>query len=280
MLTQLDGRAYRAWLPPPLTDAAAQFKGFDRSFSPPPRATGDERETHGLLIDCIDAVRFREWENQGPVTDATAIAQAIDLLSGRGLQARQFIEANKLVTQTNAPLRTGPAWMDASHPADSWYVAPPGPRVPGLMTELLGFVRGASIHPILATFVASLRLLHIHPFKDGNGRTARCFAVARLRTSGYLGHWTASAIQTLCRTSASEMSQYTLAIRDRNDWRPFLAWIAASASTHRADDATARLVDQHRQGPAQPQHDGDQARGGHETHHERDLQHHAERDRR
>lgn len=66
---------------------------------------------------------------------------------------------------------------------------PPEPKdVPGLMRDLVTWLKGSDVVAIPAPVRAGLlahRFVSIHPFMDGNGRTARALATAELWRSGY-----------------------------------------------------------------------------------------------
>lgn len=53
------------------------------------------------------------------------------------------------------------------------HMAPPARRVPGLMRNLLDWLRSTDLHPLAAGSVFHYELAFIHPFSDGNGRMAR-----------------------------------------------------------------------------------------------------------
>ncbi len=53
------------------------------------------------------------------------------------------------------------------------HLAPPAQRVPGLMKDLLGWLKGTDVHPLVASSVFHYELEFIHPFADGNGRMGR-----------------------------------------------------------------------------------------------------------
>jgi len=58
----------------------------------------------------------------------------------------------------------------------STYVPPAAIEVPPLMQELVAWInsaKAAELHPVERAALAHFRLVHIHPFVDGNGRTAR-----------------------------------------------------------------------------------------------------------
>jgi Fic family protein len=53
------------------------------------------------------------------------------------------------------------------------HLAPPAERVPGLMKDLLAWLKGTDTHPLVASGVFHYELEFIHPFADGNGRMGR-----------------------------------------------------------------------------------------------------------
>lgn len=67
------------------------------------------------------------------------------------------------------------------------YVPPAADKVPGLMREYIADLNGKkdSMHPVLLAAFAHRRLVDIHPFVDGNGRTARLLMNLVLVNKGY-----------------------------------------------------------------------------------------------
>lgn len=53
------------------------------------------------------------------------------------------------------------------------HLAPPAARVPGLMKDLLAWLKRTDAHPLIAGCVFHYELEFIHPFADGNGRIGR-----------------------------------------------------------------------------------------------------------
>lgn len=53
------------------------------------------------------------------------------------------------------------------------HLAPPADRVPGLMKDLLAWLKRSNTHPLVASCVFHYELEFIHPFADGNGRMGR-----------------------------------------------------------------------------------------------------------
>jgi Fic family protein len=64
---------------------------------------------------------------------------------------------------------------------------PPAPlEVPALMKEFVDYLNGDNkIPPVLTAGIAQFQFVHIHPFIDGNGRTARLLSTLILYKTGY-----------------------------------------------------------------------------------------------
>lgn len=66
------------------------------------------------------------------------------------------------------------------------YTPPPTYEVLKMMHELIYWINyETEIHPILISGIAQFQLVHIHPFLDGNGRTARLLSTLCLYRRGY-----------------------------------------------------------------------------------------------
>jgi Fic family protein len=66
------------------------------------------------------------------------------------------------------------------------FIPPNQGDVPALMRDFAQWIQAETkTHPILKAGLAHIHLVAIHPFWDGNGRTARALAVLILQTSGY-----------------------------------------------------------------------------------------------
>ena len=64
---------------------------------------------------------------------------------------------------------------------------PPSPQeVPPMMAKFVSWMNmEQDVHPILVAGVAQFQLVHIHPFLDGNGRSARLLSMLCLYRKGY-----------------------------------------------------------------------------------------------
>ena len=64
---------------------------------------------------------------------------------------------------------------------------PPAPEeVSGMMETLVEWLNSETeIHPILISGISQFQLVHVHPFRDGNGRTSRLLSTLCLYRAGY-----------------------------------------------------------------------------------------------
>ncbi len=66
------------------------------------------------------------------------------------------------------------------------YTPPPVYEIQRMMRDLVVYINNPNdIHPILVSGIAQFQLVHIHPFLDGNGRTARLLSTLCLYRKGY-----------------------------------------------------------------------------------------------
>ena len=66
------------------------------------------------------------------------------------------------------------------------YTPPPVFEIQPMMQDLIDYLNKADeVHPILVAGIAQFQLVHIHPFLDGNGRTARLLSTLCLYRKGY-----------------------------------------------------------------------------------------------
>jgi len=66
------------------------------------------------------------------------------------------------------------------------YTPPPYPKVPKLMEDFVGWLNTESnISPVLIAGISQFQFVDIHPFLDGNGRSARVLCTLVLYQNGY-----------------------------------------------------------------------------------------------
>ncbi len=65
------------------------------------------------------------------------------------------------------------------------YIPPEYSEVPTLLDELVEYVNTTDDHPLIVAAIVHYQLVTIHPFEDGNGRTARLLSGYILDSRGY-----------------------------------------------------------------------------------------------
>jgi len=77
--------------------------------------------------------------------------------------------------------RPGPIWVRNDATGEIVYTAPESEEVPPLIDELVRQLEGHDeLPPMVRGAMAHLNLVMIHPFRDGNGRMARCLQTLAL----------------------------------------------------------------------------------------------------
>ncbi len=108
-----------------------------------------------------------------------------------------ILRIHKLVTsKTLAPkfcghYRPGPIYVVRRRfgmPQEILYTGPDAKKVPQLMANFVAWLKRSAnkeINPVIVAAIAHLEIAAIHPFNDGNGRTARALATLVLYERGY-----------------------------------------------------------------------------------------------
>jgi Fic family protein len=73
-----------------------------------------------------------------------------------------------------------------SKTGETVYTPPPVYEIQRMMQELVDYInKTREIHPVFVSGIAQFQLVHIHPFLDGNGRSARLLSTLCLYKKGY-----------------------------------------------------------------------------------------------
>lgn len=108
-----------------------------------------------------------------------------------------ILKIHKLVTnKTLAPqfcghYRPGPIYVvrrKLGRPQETLYTGPTAKHVPKFMSEFVDWLaesKRKKLNPVIAAAIAHMEVAAIHPFNDGNGRTARALATLILYERGY-----------------------------------------------------------------------------------------------
>lgn len=107
------------------------------------------------------------------------------------LQIHKLVAANTLAPQDCGHYRSGPIYVVRRRlgmPDETLYTGPEAKRVPQLVTDFVRWLKESEekeMNPVVVAAIAHMEIAAMHPFNDGNGRTARAFATLILYQRGY-----------------------------------------------------------------------------------------------
>jgi Fic family protein len=138
--------------------------------------------------------------------------------------------------------RPGPIYVRDEEKGETVYEGPSAKLVPGLVNELVLYLKSPTDdgHLLIKGAIAHLNLTMIHPFSDGNGRMARCLQTLVMACGSivdptfssieeYLGRNTRAYYDVLAEVGKGEWNP-------QNDTRP---WIRFNLTAHYRQAATA-----------------------------------------
>ncbi len=143
----------------------------------------------------VDAPNRDIYEAQNYLKALRYIEQVVQ--KKQPLTERVILKIHKLVTDKTLPeeqcgkYRHGPIYVIRQRlgmPKEIVYTGPDSKSVPKLMAELIEWTRESKkqdIHPVIVAGVVHQEIAAIHPFTDGNGRTARALATLVLYQRGF-----------------------------------------------------------------------------------------------
>jgi Fic family protein len=149
------------------------------------------------VADCkkIDAPARDVYEVENYLKAIRYISKVVK--EKRPITERVVLQVHKLVTAKTLPenqsgyYRTIPIYVVRRRlgmPQEVLYTGPDAKKVPHLMKALVRWIQesaGQDIHPIVVAGIVHQEIAAIHPFVDGNGRTARALATLVLYQRGY-----------------------------------------------------------------------------------------------
>ncbi|TKG92003.1 Fic family protein [Puteibacter caeruleilacunae] len=103
------------------------------------------------------------------------------------LEIQKIMTANTSAEDCSGELRTGPIFVQDMVDGEVAHVPPEWEEVEGLLEEVCKFTNSDKdfFHPIIKASIIHFFMGYIHPFKDGNGRTARALFYWYLLKKGY-----------------------------------------------------------------------------------------------
>lgn len=133
--------------------------------------------------------------------------------------------------------RPGSIYVRREETGEIVYEGPDAGIVPDLMSELCGSLNRESVdHLIVRGAMAHLNLTMIHPFRDGNGRMARCLQTVVLAKGGHLAPVFVSIEEYLGGRKENTQEYYqVLAEVGTGSWHPereALPWVRFCLKAH------------------------------------------------
>ncbi|MBI2436609.1 MAG: Fic family protein [Candidatus Magasanikbacteria bacterium] len=107
------------------------------------------------------------------------------------LKIHKLVIDKTLTPQYCGHYRTGPIYVVRHRfgmPQETLYTGPDAKKVPQLMKDFVAWLKESEkkeINPIIVAAISHMEIAAIHPFNDGNGRTARALATLILYQRGY-----------------------------------------------------------------------------------------------
>lgn len=107
------------------------------------------------------------------------------------LKIHKLVAEKTLAPQFCGRYRPGPIYVVRRRPGmpqEILYTGPEAKQVPKLMDDFIAWLKKGEekeVNPIIAAAIAHMEIAAIHPFNDGNGRTARALATLILYRRGY-----------------------------------------------------------------------------------------------
>ena len=146
-------------------------------------------ETRLVLLDglTVGGKSLREHleaiNHQHAIDFVEALAAKAEPITGHNVRQIHALILRTIDDENAGAYRKGQVYITGST-----YVPPAAIEVTPLMWELVAWINSteaAGLHPVERGARAHFRLVHIHPFVDGNGRTARLFMNLILIQEGY-----------------------------------------------------------------------------------------------
>jgi Fic family protein len=184
----------------PLVAAPHRWSGLLRRVALA-RAVRGSNTIEGFTVTVDDAFAILDGQEPGEATDLAwhavrgyrdAMTYVLQLAKERRvdinaptLRALHFMMQQYDLTKWPGRWRPDDVYVYDGDNQVTVYVGPDAPDVPGLVDELVAEVNTSGDSPLLVrAAMAHLNLVMIHPFKDGNGRMARCLQTLVLACAG------------------------------------------------------------------------------------------------
>jgi len=148
-------------------------------------------EVQGIMVGREIAAPERDIQE---VINYRNVLKQLDQEKGNPYTQDQLLRIHALVVERVVPppmagiLRKDQVVLKNSQTKEVVFRPPPAIEVPYYIADFFAWLNsenGLSVHPVLRAGISSYVLVAVHPFVEGNGRTARAFATLILYREGY-----------------------------------------------------------------------------------------------
>jgi Fic family protein len=146
-----------------------------------------ESETKVVIEDGITIGGKPLRDHFEAVGHAEAFDQLFSLAKRREITESEILNLHRFFFYRIDPKEAGRYRKDAAIITGSTIELPPPSRIKAVMKEFVAGIAALreKVHPVEFAALIHLRLVTIHPFSDGNGRTARLLMNLALMQDGY-----------------------------------------------------------------------------------------------
>lgn len=173
--------------------------------------------------ELLDADQETRAAIEGYRTAMTYVLQLADdphfEYSGTLIRSLHYMMLNYDLNKWPGRWRAGSIWVRRDETAEIVYEGPDASMVPALMAEVADELRSDNAnHVLIRAAMAHLNLVMVHPFRDGNGRMARCLQTLVLARDGILAPEYSSIEEYLGRNTEAYYS--VLGVVGEGSWQP------------------------------------------------------------
>jgi hypothetical protein len=220
------GRAVNHYLPEPMFPIATA-RAWNARFEAAQGAAARAPSQSGSFAEWVLQESTAELGRIGTVPHDRVLRARDHWLARKSHQARdlQAVHAILQGQEGGTSFRTSTVWIGAVDPAHATMVPPPADRVARLIDDALPILVDARICPLLSALLFYTRLLHIHPYLDGNGRLARLVLLSHLQARGIPLRVGVAVLEQIAQGRGHEwlFENYNLCATE--DWDPLLAYL-------------------------------------------------------
>ena len=206
------------------------IEGYDAALDDVMAAI-DGEETLDAEAETVQALQgYRD-----AMTYVLQLADEDDLVIDESLvKALHFMIMKYDLSKSPGRWRRGPIWVQRELDGAVVYDGPPADEVSQLVTEMLDQLSGATESNVMVrAAMAHLNLVLVHPFRDGNGRMARCLQTLVLTREKILAPVFSSIEEYLGRNTPAYYA--VLAEVGQGAWSPHNSarpWVRFSLTAH------------------------------------------------